>query len=63
MKVAPGWARSTGGSWPAADPRKSLAACDAEILTRRNFDDLECRDLLHAGRAGFGYGLSAFTLA
>jgi hypothetical protein len=26
------------------------------------FDDLECRDLLHAGRAGYGYGFSALHL-
>ena len=42
--------------------REDLAASVSEILRTRKFDDLECCDLLHAGRAGYGYGFSALHL-
>jgi hypothetical protein len=55
--------RSTDGSSQlAADPRKNLAACAPGNPDEGQFDDSEYRDLLRAGRAGYGYGFSALHL-
>ena len=31
-------------------------------LVETQFDDLECRDLLHAGRTGYSYGFAALNV-